>query len=225
MLHADAEGQGGGLAAEREGARSRAVVAVLAGGRGRRMGRPKATLEVAGRPLPAWALGAAAAAGLRAVVVAPPDVALPPLPEGVSVWTEPGGESHPARGLVAALEAAHRPVVALACDLPLVPAGLLAWLASREGTVVPCFGGVAQPLLARWEVPALPALRAALESGGSLRSAAVAAGAKSVHEDELRRFGEPGRFLVDIDTPADLARVERLMGGAVVVASGEPATR
>lgn len=190
------------------------TVAILAGGRSRRMGAHKATLELAGRALARRAVDAAVAAGLEAVVVTPPGVALPVLPRGVALWREPAGEPHPARGLVAALEACGGPVVALACDLPLVPPELLAWLATCEGTAVPSFRGVAQPLLARWDVSALPVLRAALEGGGSLRAAAVAAGANSIGEEELRRFGEPATFLTDVDTPADLARVERLLGAA-----------
>ncbi|HEV2819059.1 MAG TPA: NTP transferase domain-containing protein [Solirubrobacteraceae bacterium] len=190
------------------------TVAILAGGRSRRMGAPKATLDLAGRALARRAVDAAVAAGLEAAVVTPPGVALPVLPRGVALWHEPAGEAHPARGLVAALEACGGPVVALACDLPLVPPPLLAWLATCEGTAVPSFGGVAQPLLARWDLSALPVLRAALEGGGSLRAAAVAAGANSIGEEELRRFGEPATFLAAVDTPADLARVERLLAGA-----------
>jgi len=195
-------------------------VAILAGGRSRRMGAPKATLELAGRALALRAVDAAVAAGLDVAVVAPQGAALPVLPRGVALWREPAGEPHPARGLVAALEARGAPVVALACDLPLVPPGLLAWLAACEGTVVPSFRGAAQPLLARWEVSALPALRAAVEGGGSLRCAAAVAGANSIDEGELRRFGEPGVFLADVDTPADLARVEGLLGGGWRIAPG-----
>ncbi len=178
------------------------------------MGAPKATLELAGRELALRAVDAAVAAGLAVGVVAPSGAALPELPPGVALWHEPAGEPHPARGLVAALEAWGGPVVALACDLPLVPPALLAWLAACEGTVVPRIGGVAQPLVARWEASALPALLCVLERGGSLRSAAVAAGANSIGEEELRRFGEPEVFLADVDTPADLARVEALLADA-----------
>jgi molybdopterin-guanine dinucleotide biosynthesis protein A len=188
-------------------------VAILAGGRSRRMGAPKATLELAGRALALRAVDAAVAAGLDVAVVAPQGAVLPVLPRGVALWREPAGEPHPARGLVAALEACGGPVVALACDLPLVPPALLAWLAACEGTVVPSFRGVAQPLLARWEIGTLPALRAVVEGGGSLRTAAVAAGANSIDEGELRLFGEPEVFLSDVDTPAALARMEALLSG------------
>ena len=46
------------------------LVAVLAGGASRRMGAPKACVELGGRPLISYPLEAAAAAGLSAVVVA-----------------------------------------------------------------------------------------------------------------------------------------------------------
>ena len=57
------------------------IVAVLAGGRGRRMGASKAAVPLAGEPLIARPLAAARAAGLDAVVVAKPDTELPPLAE------------------------------------------------------------------------------------------------------------------------------------------------
>ena len=81
-----------------------ALVAVLAGGRSRRMGGPKAGLELGGRALVEWPLAAAREAGLEAVVVAKAATALPLLE--VPVWTEPDEPSHPLTGLVCALERA-----------------------------------------------------------------------------------------------------------------------
>ena len=78
--------------------------AVLAGGRSRRMGSPKALVELGGRPLLAWAVAAALDAGLEAVVVAKPGSELPPL--DVPVWPEPEQPAHPLVGVVAALERA-----------------------------------------------------------------------------------------------------------------------
>ena len=69
------------------------LVAVLAGGHGRRVGGDKPALPLAGWPLIAWPLAAARAAGLEAVVVAK---AATPLPElDVSVWVEPEQPSIP----------------------------------------------------------------------------------------------------------------------------------
>ena len=65
------------------------IVAVLAGGRGRRMGASKATVALAGEPLISRPLAAARAAGLEAVVVAKPDTALPELVRSVNTREEP----------------------------------------------------------------------------------------------------------------------------------------
>ncbi len=67
------------------------LAVVLAGGLSRRMGSPKATVLLGGRPLIAWSLAAAAEAGLEAVVVAKPGSSLPPLE--VPVWDEPAAPS------------------------------------------------------------------------------------------------------------------------------------
>ena len=133
-----------------------ASAVVLAGGLSRRMGSPKAVVPLGGRPLIAWPLAAAAEAGLEAVVVAKPGSALPPL--DVPVWDEPEAPSHPLTGLVAALERAGGPVVALACDMPFVSPGLIARLAAARGVAAPA--GEAFP--ARYEPSALPVLRAGL---------------------------------------------------------------
>jgi molybdopterin-guanine dinucleotide biosynthesis protein A len=54
-----------------------ALGAVLAGGRGRRIGGAKPTADLAGRPLISYPLAALAAAGIEAFVVAKPDTELP----------------------------------------------------------------------------------------------------------------------------------------------------
>ena len=54
------------------------TVAVLAGGRGSRIGGHKALVPLCGRPLITYPLAAARAAGLSAVVVAKRDTQLPP---------------------------------------------------------------------------------------------------------------------------------------------------
>ena len=53
------------------------IGAVLAGGASRRMGEPKALVELAGRPLIAHAVSAVADAGLEPVIVAKPDSPVP----------------------------------------------------------------------------------------------------------------------------------------------------
>src|SRR5215207_877879 len=112
-----------------------ALGAVLAGGRSRRMGSPKALVELAGRPLIAHVLTAVEAASLEPVVVAKPDSLLPLV--SCRVLREPAEPIHPLYGLLTALAASDgRPVVALACDMPFVPPGLLEWLAGLGGSAV-----------------------------------------------------------------------------------------
>ncbi|MBS1881068.1 MAG: NTP transferase domain-containing protein, partial [Actinobacteria bacterium] len=97
---------------------------MLAGGAGTRLGGGKATAELAGRALVEYPLAALAAAGVEAVVVAKAETELPRL--AVPVVVEPAAPRHPLLGIVAALRhAGGRPVLAVACDLPLLAPALL----------------------------------------------------------------------------------------------------
>jgi molybdenum cofactor guanylyltransferase len=187
------------------------VGAVLAGGASRRMGAPKATLELGGRPLLEYPLAALQGAGLDPVVVAKPGSPLPPL--AVARWTEPSEPVHPLAGIVAALEAAEaRPVLAVACDMPFVTAELLADLAARAAPVVlPETAGRLHPLLARWDPSLLPALRDALARGAPLQELAAELGAERVPEAELARFGDPARLLFNVNAPDDLERAAAML--------------
>jgi molybdopterin-guanine dinucleotide biosynthesis protein A len=132
------------------------IAAVLAGGRGRRMGAPKPLAQLAGAPLIERPLAAARAAGLDAVVVAKAGT---PLPPGLRVWHEPDEPFHPLLGIVTALEYAGGPVVAIACDQPFVPAELLARLAAGPEAAVALQGRV-EPFPARYEPAWLAAAQA-----------------------------------------------------------------
>src|SRR4029079_3625706 len=126
------------------------VGAVLAGGASRRMGAPKALVQLASRPLVWRVVSTVGSAGLDPVVVAKPDSPLPRL--DCRVLSEPTEPQHPLTGIIAALGAsAGRPVVAIACDMPLVPARLISWLAQLEEEVAVCEAdGRLQPLLGRY---------------------------------------------------------------------------
>jgi molybdopterin-guanine dinucleotide biosynthesis protein A len=178
------------------------LAVILAGGLSRRMGAPKALVPLGGRPLLAWPLAAAVAAGLEVVVVAKPGSPLPPL--DVPVWEEPARPVHPLTGLVAALErAAPRAVVALACDMPFVPTELIARLAALD-TVAAAPAGEAFP--ARYAPAALPVLRAGLD-----REAAVRDVLAELAPVELA-VADPARALLGINDPEALARAEAALG-------------
>ena len=164
-------------------------VAVLAGGLGRRVGGGKPGVELAGRPLIAWPLAAAAEAGLEAIVVAKAATPLPAV--AAPVWIEPDEPVHPLTGLVHALErAGARDVIALGCDMPFVTAGALRALAGAPAPAGP------EPLLARYGAAQLPSLRAALAAQAPLRATFAELHPAAVAIDPA--------CLRNVNTPADL---------------------
>jgi molybdopterin-guanine dinucleotide biosynthesis protein A len=198
-------------------AEQRAIVAVLAGGRGARMGGGKAMLPLGGRPLICHTLEAARDAGLEAIVVAKPSTTLPPLQE--TVLHEPERPRHPLCGAIAALElaATRSPapaVVLVACDMPFLTSPLLRWLAELDGPAVAEVDGRLQPLLARCLPRDLPLLRAALAAERSLRAAISALEPRVVGELELSGFGRPERLCFNVNDAADLARARAWLDGA-----------
>jgi molybdopterin-guanine dinucleotide biosynthesis protein A len=187
----------------------RPVGAILAGGRGSRIGGGKALVELAGRPLISYPVAAVEQAGLEAVIVAKPDTQLPPL--ACRVVHEPEQPRHPLCGIVAALRhAGERPLVTIGCDMPFADAGLLAWLGSiSEPLAVASLDGQLQPLPARYDGTHLSALEAALEREEALRPTLASLRPRLLGEDELARFGDPSRLCFNVNTPADLERAER----------------
>lgn len=200
----------------------RVQVAVLAGGRGSRLGVGKASAELCGRPLIAYPLQAARAAGLDAVVVAKRASELPQL--GVPIVHEPDVPRHPLCGIVAALRRTWAPVVAVGCDMPFLTGELLAWLArGGEGAAggrapratAARVGGRLQPLPALYCPADLPALERALAREGSLRATLAELGPRVLDEDTLRVFGEPERLCFSVNDARDLRTAEDRMGRSV----------
>ena len=180
---------------------------LLAGGLGRRLGgRPKAAIEVAGRPLAAYPAGALAALCDRVALVAKADSELPSLP-GVERWDEPAEPRHPLAGIVHALERADGPVLVCAADMPYVTPDACATVAGGGGdatAAVAVAAGVVQPLLAVYDPAALPALRAA---------PADARLTATVESLGPRRVAVPPAIVRSVNTPADLAEAEAELGG------------
>jgi molybdopterin-guanine dinucleotide biosynthesis protein A len=187
--------------------------AVLAGGLSTRMGVPKATIELGGRPLASYPAMALAAAGLRPAIVAKEESSLPDL--GLPVIREPDPTPHPAAGVLAALRAADGPVVIVACDMPLVPAPLLRTLAELPAAAaLPEIDSGLQPLLARYEPAVAPALERAVEQRQPLRDAVGALEPLVLGPDELAGFGDPTLIAFNVNDRDDLEAAERLMAPA-----------
>lgn len=191
-----------------------AIVAVLAGGAGSRLGGAKACVPLGGRPLIEHPLGAARTAGLEAIVVAKPSSELPPLAEHVVL--EPELPRHPLTGILAALRhadaAASGGVVAVGCDMPFLAPELLAWLADLDGDALARVKGRVQPLPARLALAALAPLERALPREPPLRDALLALGPRVLAEDELARFGDPRRLTASVNDSDGLRAAQGLLG-------------
>ena len=192
------------------GDESSVVGAVLAGGIGSRIGGSKAMTELAGRPLISYPLSAIEEAGLAPLVVAKMATRLPGL--DAPIVRDAVEVSHPLHGVSAALTAAGgRPVIVVACDMPLVTAGFLAWLAGLDGTVVPVVGGTVQPLLARYAADAASPLAAAAREGRSAGDAALDLRPRRIGAADLAAFGDPGQLLFNVNDRRDLDRATALL--------------
>ena len=196
-----------------------AFVAILAGGRSTRMGRPKPAVPLAGRPLIDYPIEAARSVGLEPWVIAKHDTDLPPL--DCRIVHEPAEPVHPLCGIVAALDAAAPwPIVAIGADMPFVEDKLIAWIASHLTTAVVEIDGRPQPLLARYGGEDLDPLRVSLAREEAAQAGVSALDAEVISEDELRRFGDPRILSFNVNTPADLAEAERILADRAAAASG-----
>jgi molybdopterin-guanine dinucleotide biosynthesis protein A len=189
------------------------IVAVLAGGAGRRLGGAKPGALLAGRPLLSYPLASARGAGLEAFVVAKHETPLPAF--GEALVTEPAQPLHPLAGVLAALGRGElmgaEAVVCTACDMPFVTSEMLGWLASLDGPVAIRARGRLQPLPVRWPVAAAGAAASALAAQEPLMSTVAALDPAIIDEAALSRFGDPERLLANVNDGHDLAAAERLL--------------
>jgi molybdopterin-guanine dinucleotide biosynthesis protein A len=194
---------------------------VFAGGASTRMGIDKALVRVGGATLVERAVATVRAAG------GVPLVLTPPRPEAVVAGarqvdeTDGGGPGGPLpalrRGLVECGSGAT--ALALACDLPLVPPGLLRDLAAQAGAwdaAVPRAGGVLQVMAAAYRSACLAAIdRALLRGDRSMHRWLDDVDLRVVEEEALGTHGGASIFL-NVNTPADreLAEAELAARGA-----------
>jgi molybdopterin-guanine dinucleotide biosynthesis protein A len=177
------------------------------------MGRDKLLLEVGGVSLLRRVKDAISALCEDVILVGHSAASL----EGVRrIPDERSGRQGPLAGLEAGLAAArHRPVFVAAGDLPFLPTELVGALLERleqagACVVVPFHGGRLHPLCAVYDRGVLPDVRSALDR--EVRSVSEFVGTLDrveFVEEELRRFGDPGLFLMNVNSPEDLARARR----------------
>jgi len=181
--------------------------AVLAGGAGRRLGRPsKPGAMLAGRPLLSYPLAALAAVCERVAVVCKDGTKLPDL-EGAERWNEPDEPRHPLTGIVHALECARGPVLVCAADMPFVTPDACRTLLQGAGggssaAVVAAAAGVLQPVFGLYAPAALEHFRT------SRPDAPLTATVEAL--DPVRIALPPG-LVRSVNTPEELAEAEKLI--------------
>jgi molybdopterin-guanine dinucleotide biosynthesis protein A len=156
-------------------ARTQAAAIVLAGGRSRRMGAPKALLDWHGTALVHRVAETLMRACGPVVVVTAAGLDLP-LPPGAEVVVDAHSDRGPLEGVATGVAALHGRAAAVflaAVDLPLLDVAFVAdLLAALPGydAVVPVAGGRDQPLAAAYTRSTLERSRALLDAGRSRAS-------------------------------------------------------
>jgi molybdenum cofactor guanylyltransferase len=174
------------------------------------MGRDKLLLEVGGVPLLRRVHAALEGRCAEMILVGGGPAWL----EGVRhVRDERTGGQGPLAGIEAGLAAAECQLVFVAAgDLPFLPAELVGFalehLEERSArAVVPRHGGTAHPLCAAYDRRILPRVRSALDGGvRSVREFLDSLDRVDYVESELKRFGDPDLYLMNVNSPEDLDR-------------------
>lgn len=184
---------------------------ILVGGKSRRMGRDKAFLDVAGKPLVERVLAVFTEIFARVVLVGDraerfADYGFPVLPD-----IYPGSSLG---GLYTGLWHAETEYVFVsACDLPFPSAEVLRYLCSLKNgydAVVPTSANGYEPLFALYSKGCLGPIRELLESGDCCAYAYYPRiRVRYVPLEELAHIDEDGKAFVNVNTPEEFARVAR----------------
>jgi molybdopterin-guanine dinucleotide biosynthesis protein A len=170
------------------------------------MGRDKLRLEVGGEPILHRVWRSLAAVCEEVIVVGPrEELDLPGARHAQDL--RPGREG-PLAGIEAGLAAARHPRVFVAAgDMPFLPPELVRFLLEAPGSAAaPVFGGGVHPLCAAYDRSLLEPVREALDRGerAVYRFLEGVERVEYVGESELRRFGDPAVFLMNVNSPEDL---------------------
>lgn len=192
------------------------VVAILTGGRSRRMGSTKAALPLAGMTVLEHILKVAETVGLPRILVGAhetqsedADLCSLRLSTALPLVRDHYPDSGPLAGLDAAFAATEaRRVLLLACDLPFLTTSFLNWLLAQSDSgdsVVPTDGdGRLHPLCAVYHDSCRRMLSQSLEAR-SLRfqDFVRGAGLRLLSRDSWEEFDRDGQLLGNINEPHD----------------------
>ncbi|MGD8496627.1 MAG: molybdenum cofactor guanylyltransferase [Gemmatimonadales bacterium] len=202
---------------------------LLAGGRSRRYGSPKALAEVGGRTILDRALAALDGAVGDAVIVAnePDDYRAADRPIRPDVRPGTGALGGILTAIEWARERGREATLVLACDMPFVPAALLRRLAddaAAEAVSIAASDGPrgVEPLCAVYGVGCAAAIGRALDRDErAIVSFFPDVDVRRLPLDEVRRYGDPARMFFNVNRPEERHEAERLAGAPADVPGGD----
>ena len=191
-------------------------LAIIAGGKSRRMGRDKAFLELGGKTLIERVITASADLGQSQTLL------ITNKPDeyrhlGLEMHTDILPDKGSLGGIYTALtQAAHPAVLVLACDMPFIKTELLRFMIAQldEATdiVVPRVEGYPQGMHAIYRKTCLPPIREQLQANrlkiirfyGKMR-------VRYLDEADYAPYDAEGRSFTNLNTPAELEQARELI--------------
>jgi molybdopterin-guanine dinucleotide biosynthesis protein A len=192
-------------------------VVILAGGQSSRLGRDKSFLLLDGQPLVGRTVHKLSALS-DDLLVAANDAARY---ERLALPARLVPDERPGEGALMGVysglkEARYSHALIVACDMPFLNLSLLRYmlpLADGHDVVIPRIGGFMEPLHAIYSKACLPAMARLLDRG---RRQIIAffheVRVRYVEEGEIDRFDPRHLSFVNVNTPDDWERVQRLLG-------------
>ncbi|MFW6057909.1 MAG: molybdenum cofactor guanylyltransferase [Persicimonas sp.] len=193
---------------------NRPALAITAGGKSRRMGRDKAELELGGASLLDRMIDEALIAADKQLADTVVVVGRTGTREDVTWLEDDESGLGPLGGLKTVLGHLGRPVLLVACDMPLVDAEALGWLldefriSTGEHGLATMRDGQLEPLFSVYR-PAVLDLVEERISAGRLSARRL------IEDGEFRRVEAPGEVagkLANVNRPEELEAIRKLMG-------------
>jgi len=187
------------------------TISIQAGGQSQRMGRDKALVHLAGKPLIEHVLSHVGGLGDEIIITTNHPEGLSYL--GIRLESDPIPGAGSLAGLHTAMKAAHHAhTLVLACDMPFISRPLLEYmveLSPKADVIVPLRNGFFEPLHAVYSQSCLQPIETVLMDGNTnVVSFYDHVQVRIIDEIELAQYDPRGMSFFNINTPEDLAQAE-----------------
>ncbi len=191
---------------------------ILAGGKGNRLGREKAWVDIEGISLLQHAVSNLEFLQSEIIVVRAPESILPPVSASVNinVVQDIVNGKGPLAGILAGLSnSKYEHNLVAACDMPLLNQSLLEYLISitdGQDAVIPRVDRYLEPLQAVYSKRCIPWIEKLLEQDNlKVDSLFSQIHTRFVESDEIERFDPRYLSFININTPYDLQKARELI--------------